>query len=91
MIDRQNKKILLGWKKRGFGAFKYNGFGEKVDYTLDSNMVTSVLRELKEEAAIEADNSLRLRGMLLFVFDPADEPKLLEVHVFEANGWKGDP
>ena len=29
-IDEQNR-ILLGRKKRGFGADKYNGFGGKLD------------------------------------------------------------
>ena len=29
-IDEQNR-ILLGRKKRGFGANKYNGFGGKLD------------------------------------------------------------
>ncbi len=28
---RDGKKLLLGMKKRGFGAGKWNGFGGKVD------------------------------------------------------------
>ena len=29
--DLVNKKVLLGYKKRGFGKDKYNGFGGKVE------------------------------------------------------------
>lgn len=29
--DLQNKKILLGYKKRGFGKDKWNGLGGKVE------------------------------------------------------------
>jgi 8-oxo-dGTP pyrophosphatase MutT (NUDIX family) len=29
--DFENNKILLGYKKRGFGSNKWNGFGGKVE------------------------------------------------------------
>ena len=29
--DIVNEKTLLGYKKRGFGKFKWNGFGGKVE------------------------------------------------------------
>lgn len=29
--DVQNKKLLLGYKKRGFGMHKWNGLGGKVE------------------------------------------------------------
>ncbi len=40
-IDEQNR-ILLGRKKRGFGADKYNGFGGKLEADEASETVLSV-------------------------------------------------
>lgn len=31
VLIRKNGLVLLGWKKRGFGAGKWNGFGGKVE------------------------------------------------------------
>ncbi|KAF8489733.1 hypothetical protein F5888DRAFT_1796133 [Russula emetica] len=55
--------ILLGYKKRGFGAHLYNGFGGKVE---DGELpAQAALRELKEECGIEAP--LNHCGTLLFI------------------------
>ena len=31
LIDKEKQKILLGFKKRGLGVNRWNGFGGKVD------------------------------------------------------------
>lgn len=31
VLLRKNGSVLLGWKKRGFGAGKWNGFGGKIE------------------------------------------------------------
>ena len=31
VLLRKNGSVLLGWKKRGFGAGKWNGFGGKME------------------------------------------------------------
>lgn len=31
VLLRKNGSVLLGWKKRGFGAGKWNGFGGKLE------------------------------------------------------------
>eukprot|EP00053_Salpingoeca_punica_P021320 m.212891 g.212891 ORF g.212891 m.212891 type:complete len:172 (-) comp21826_c0_seq1:1097-1612(-) len=77
--------ILLGMKKRGFGANRWNGFGGKIE--AGETPAQGALRELQEEAEISAD--LHVAGKIFFEF--AGDPKLLEVHVFQASSWQGEP
>ena len=49
-IDEQNR-ILLGRKKRGFGADKYNGFGGKLDD--GESFRDCAIRELFEESGLQ--------------------------------------
>lgn len=44
--DVANKKILLGYKKRGFGMNKWNGLGGKVESneTIEEGAIRLVLR-----------------------------------------------
>lgn len=49
VIDTENR-ILLGRKKRGFGAGKYNGFGGKVED--GESFVQCMIRELQEESGL---------------------------------------
>ena len=51
-IDEQNR-ILLGRKKRGFGADKYNGFGGKLDD--GESFRECAIRELYEESGLEGN------------------------------------
>ena len=48
-IDEQNR-ILLGRKKRGFGADKYNGFGGKLE--AGESFRHCAIRELFEESGL---------------------------------------
>lgn len=69
-IDEQNR-ILLGRKKRGFGAFKYNGFGGKIQN--NETFRQCAVRELYEESGIRV-NPDRLECVALFDFQfPYDE------------------
>lgn len=65
--------VLLGWKKRGFGAFRYNGFGGKVEP--GETVAAAAARELlevwrhhlprslwKKHTQIERDNMNRHNG-----------------------------
>ncbi len=82
----ENGKILLGMKKRGFGAGKWNGFGGNLEP--GETPEQAMIREFREEAAIEVIK-LEEVGQINFSFvsDPA-EP---EVHFFQITKYSGDP
>lgn len=85
-IVLKNKKILLGMKKRGFGAGRWNGFGGKVEE--GETIEGAALRELFEESGIKAQD-LKKAGIIEFEFQ--DDPKILEVHIFSASNFDGEP
>lgn len=82
----QDGRVLLGMKKRGFGAGRWNGFGGKVE--AGETVEAGARRELREEAGIEAP-SLAAIGTLTFRFE--GDPVALEVHVFRADAFVGSP
>ena len=83
------KRVLLGMKKRGFGAGKYNGFGGKVNE--GESIRDAAVREVKEETSIRIDpDSLRPGGTVTFFF-PARPEFDHHVHIFVAPRWGGEP
>ncbi|KAK4514221.1 Proteasome subunit beta type-6 [Mucor velutinosus] len=85
-IDKDGHRVLLGMKKRGFGAGKFNGFGGKVEK--GETIEQGARRELVEEAEIEAIDMERV-GMLMFTFEK--DLVGLETHVFITTSYKGTP
>ena len=87
--DRPNRRVLLGRKKRGIGQGNFNGFGGKIEKGKDTDVVSSALRELKEEAGIAPDaRGLSRRGVLSFHF--LDTPtEVWETHLFSGEGISG--
>jgi uncharacterized protein YaaQ len=45
--DADNDRLLLGLKKRGFGAGKLNGFGGKIEK--GETILAAALREMRED------------------------------------------
>jgi 8-oxo-dGTP pyrophosphatase MutT (NUDIX family) len=92
VMPRSGSRVLLGLKKRGFGAGYFNGFGGKVEPS-DASVRAAAARELHEEAGLRADatdeSSFRRRGTLTFHFD--DQPRPWRVAVYEATAWAGEP
>lgn len=83
------ERVLLGFKKSGFGAGKYTGFGGKVE--AGETVVRAAARELEEETGIQvAPEDLRRVGDLTFLF-PSRPGWSQRVHVFLAELWEGEP
>jgi len=85
-VVHDDVRVLLGYKKRGYGAGRWNGFGGKV--MPGETVEAAARRELREESGLEA-SSLRKRGVL--TFESAGDPELHEVHVYSVASWQGDP
>lgn len=83
MLFIDGNRILLGYKKRGFGVGKYNGFGGK---TLPGEtMMRAAIREAKEESGLLV-KACHQAAMIDF-----GESYLLRMHVFIATKWEGNP
>ena len=82
----QSPKILLGMKKRGFGAGRWNGFGGKLKE--GETIEEALKRETKEEAGGEINNFDKV-GIIEFEFK--GDPDILEVHIFRVSDFGGEP
>jgi len=80
-------RVLLGMKKRGFGAGKYNGFGGKQEE--GESIEEAAIREVEEEAGVKVTN-LENRGNIIFTFPQKPEWKQ-QVHLFVAKMYTGEP
>jgi 8-oxo-dGTP diphosphatase len=82
-------EVLLGYKKRGFGARKFAGIGGRVE--AGETILTAACRELYEETGITArEHDLQSMGAITFRF-PNQPTWNQVVHVFIATGWMGEP
>jgi 8-oxo-dGTP diphosphatase/2-hydroxy-dATP diphosphatase len=85
-IVHQHPKILLGMKKRGFGAGRWNGFGGKL--IPGETIEQAAKREMKEEASVDIIDFQKV-GILDFEFK--GNPEILEVNIFRVNEFMGEP
>ena len=85
-VVHKNNRVLLGLKKRGFGMGRWNGFGGKIEN--GETIEDAAKRELLEEAGIVVEN-LEQFGTLEFSWE--GKPEILEVHIFKALDFKGEP
>ncbi|XP_065898640.1 oxidized purine nucleoside triphosphate hydrolase-like [Dysidea avara] len=82
----EQDRILLGMKKRGFGAGWWNGFGGKVQQ--GETIEEAAKRELREECEITVDS---LEEFATITFEFVNDPPLLEVHLFKSHTYSGVP
>ncbi|NXJ89074.1 8ODP triphosphatase, partial [Corythaixoides concolor] len=82
----QPPRVLLGLKKRGFGAGLWNGFGGKVQP--GESIEEAARRELLEESGLTVD-TLQKMGQITFEF--VGNSELMEVHIFRADNFHGEP
>ncbi len=87
-------RLLMGMKKRGFGAGKWNGFGGKIE--IGETPRAAAIREMREESGIELDDSsLSKRAVLLQEFErdgstpSASSQPMMEIHVYLAEQYSG--
>lgn len=82
-------RVLLGYKKAGFGQGKYTGFGGKVE--AGESVEAAARREMLEECGVQvAESDCYPAGCLVFLF-PARPTWSQVVHVFVARSWSGEP
>lgn len=80
------EKICLGYKKRGFGAGLWNGFGGKLE--AGEMPVAGAVREVQEEIGVSVDPSeLTLVAVIDFYFTSGEH---LHVHTFLTDSWVGE-
>lgn len=84
-----DKKILLGMKKRGFGVGKWNHCGGKVQD--GETILQAAVREIKEEIGIlVSENDADRIGHVDFYFK--DKPEWNQkMHIFLIKNWTGEP
>ncbi|MDP1884374.1 MAG: 8-oxo-dGTP diphosphatase [Candidatus Moranbacteria bacterium] len=78
--------ILLGMKKRGFGAGRWNGFGGKLHP--GESIGDAAIREVREECGLRA-NRLEKVGLIEFTFEKTGD--IQEVHLFLCEDFAGEP
>lgn len=81
LIDRTKERVLLGYKKRGFGQCKWNGFGGKLEP--GESVLDGALREMEEESGLSVDvKRVSYAGHVCFEFEEKEE--LMSVHILKA-------
>lgn len=78
--------ILLGLKKRGFGAGRWNGFGGKLEE--EESIEDAMKRELREETGITPIKYSK-RGTLKFIYTHTNTT--MDVHLFSILSHIGEP
>lgn len=81
-----NSQVLLGMKKKGFGAGKWNGLGGKV--ATSETIEEAAVREVREECGLTV-KKFEHRALLNFHFE--NDINDIEVHVFAVTGYEGEP
>lgn len=79
-------RILLGMKKRGFGAGKWNGFGGKIE--TGEATEDAARREVREEIGIDVEELTEM-GRLTFLYPRTSTA--LDVSVFRGEKLRGEP
>lgn len=83
---QRGSQVLLGQKKRGFGADFWNGFGGKIHE--GETPEAAARREILEECGLTVGR-LDLGGLLSFTFD--NRLETIKVYVFRTTEFSGEP
>ena len=83
----KDNKVLLGYKKTGFGSGNYLGIGGKVE--TGESLEQASQRELEEEIKV-VNSELEKVAELTFLF-PEKPSWSQQVYVYLSRSWKNDP
>jgi 8-oxo-dGTP diphosphatase len=87
--EGDDRAVLLGYKKTGFGSGKYTGVGGKVEP--GETIEQAAAREVQEEIGLVLpEQDLRPMGRVTFTC-PARPDWDQEVFIFIATKWQGEP
>lgn len=79
--------MLLGYKKRGFGMGRWNGFGGKIE--AGETVAQAACRELGEESGLKAAvEDLELAAVIRFYMGGE---AVFECSIFFVRAWTGEP
>ncbi|KAF5289718.1 hypothetical protein FQA39_LY03635 [Lamprigera yunnana] len=80
-----NNHVLLGYKKRGFGIRKWNGYGGKIE--TDENAIDGAVRELFEESNLVVEKEdLKCVGLITY----NEERHTRVVYIFTSSQFRGE-
>lgn len=87
----KDNKVLLGYKKNGFGKGNYVGIGGKVES--NESIQEGAIRELREEINVEVTlENIKEAAVLRFYFPHVkDDSWNQDVYAFIAHEWNGQP
>lgn len=84
---RQDDRLLLAMKKRGFGAGKWNGVGGKAEP--HETPKAAAIRECQEEIGVTPIDP-KLVGTIQF-YEKSDPSFGHHAYIYVATSWKGKP
>lgn len=85
---KDDDKILLSLKKRGFAEGKLNGVGGKLKE--GETIENTVIRETKEEIDVDLIEYEKV-GLIDFIEIYKGEKENVVMHVYIASKWEGEP
>lgn len=85
---RDNDRILLAMKKRGFGSGYWNGIGGKIDP--GETIEQALIRECQEEIGVTPISWQKVAEHD-FLMDTDSEPWHMFVHAYTTDNWEGEP
>ncbi len=83
--------MLLGMKKRGFGAGKWDGIGGGVEPGTDQTIEDAARREVLEEIGVTVRDLERVALLHFESTGRPDDTWQFECHVFLVREWDGEP
>lgn len=87
-LFKEEKRILLALKKRGFGEGKYNGVGGKIKE--NETPEEAMIREAKEEIDCIPIEFEKMGEVEFLEFYNGEKSKL-KFHLYVATKWEGTP